>query len=114
MDIKLPRSNEAVVPERKITHYLLSEARPVGRAKAKFFRELGYSMETAVQLKEDLLAVAAAGMVIEVIDTPFGAKYVVDGNLLTPAGTVERVRTIWILETGQSVPRFVTAYPQGG
>ena len=40
--MKLPRSLEAIVPERKLTGYLLSETHPVGRAKAKFFRALGF------------------------------------------------------------------------
>jgi hypothetical protein len=33
-------------------------------------------------------------MVAEVIDTPFGAKYLVDGDLLTPAGVRARLRTV--------------------
>jgi len=85
----------------------------VGRAKAKYFRILGYNEKNAVQLREGLLTIAADGMVAEVIDTPFGRKYVVGGDLLTPTGARQQVRTIWIVETGQSGPRFVTAYPKG-
>jgi len=111
--MKLPRNNEAIVPESKIIHYLLSEAHPVRRAKARFFKELGYSVENGVQLKEDPLGVAAGGMVVEIIETAFGVKFVVDGSLLTPGGISARVRTIWILEAEHGVPRFVTAYPHG-
>jgi len=110
--MKLPRNNEAVIPEKKITHYLLSDAHPLGRAQAKYFKVLGYNEENAVKPWEGLLAVAAEGIVAEVIDTPFGAKYVVDGDLMTPVGVRVRVRTIWVQERGQSVPRFVTAYPK--
>jgi hypothetical protein len=111
--MRLPRSNELVVPEMKIVRYLLSEEHPVGKAKAKYFRALGYSRENAAELKDGLLSVAADGMVVEEIDTPFGTKYVVEGALLTPTGTRAQVRTIWIVETGQSALRFVTAYPRG-
>ena len=100
-------------PRRRLHTIFYLKRHPVGRAKAKYFRVLGYNEENAVQLKEGLLTVAADGMVAEVIDTPFWTKYVVDGDLLTPTGARAQVRTIWILETGQSVPRFVTAYPKG-
>jgi hypothetical protein len=75
--MKLPRNREAIVLERKITEYLLSESHPVG--KAKYFRALGYTERNASQLKEDLTAIAITEEVTEMIDTPFGRKYVVDG-----------------------------------
>jgi hypothetical protein len=111
--MKLPRNLEAVVPERKLTGYLLSETHSVGRTKAKFFRELGYGEENLIRLKEALIAVAVTSDVTESISTPFGTKYVVDGELDAPAGIRARVRTVWIIESGEDLPRFVTAYPTG-
>lgn len=46
--MKLPRNREAIVPELKLTDYLLSETHPVGRAKAKFFRALGCAATTEI------------------------------------------------------------------
>ncbi len=110
--MKLPKNREVIVPERKITEYLLSASHPVGKAKAGYFRGLGYSERNASQLKDDLAAIGITEKVTEVIDTPFGRKYVVDGVLTTPSGVKARVRTIWIVEAGEDVPRFVTAYPR--
>jgi hypothetical protein len=50
----------------------------------------------------------------EVVDTrrnAFGLKYVVGGNLFAPSGAVADFFTVWIILDGESVPRFVTAYP---
>ncbi len=34
-----------------------------------------------------------------------------NGPLQTPAGPLVRIRTVWIIETGRTDPRFVTAFP---
>ena len=111
--MKLPRNLEAIVPERKLTAYLLSETHPVGRTKTKYFKALGYSERHLVRLKEALIAVAATSDVTEIISTPFGTKYVLDGDLAAPTGIKARVRTVWILETGEDLPLFVSPYPTG-
>lgn len=41
--MKLPHVESAVVPERKITHYLLNPAHPAGGSKARFFLRHGFS-----------------------------------------------------------------------
>ena len=110
--MKLPRNHEAIIPERKITDCLLSESHPVGKAKATYFRSLGYSEKNADQLKEAFAAIAVMNEVTEIVTTPFGTKYIVDGGLATPSGARARVRTVWIVETGGDIPRFVTAYPR--
>jgi len=35
----------------------------------------------------------------------------IEGVLEAPSGASPRIRTVWILETGETNPRFVTAYP---
>ena len=40
-----------------------------------------------------------------------GWKYVVEGEIETPAGRSVVIRTVWIVDHGQSSPRLVTAYP---
>jgi hypothetical protein len=62
-------------------------------------------------LKEGLLAIARLQDVAEVITTLHGVKYVLDGDMPTPVGIAIKMRTIWIIDSGQERPRFVTAYP---
>jgi hypothetical protein len=40
--MKLPHADRAEVDPGKLGRYLLSETHPVGKAKARFFREAGF------------------------------------------------------------------------
>jgi len=107
----LPNAENAYFPLSKITRYLLSETHSVGRAKARFFRALGFNERHPELLQEALLEVAREGLVRGILETPYVSKYVVDGQLRTPKGELVWIRTIWIVEAGQDQPRLVTAYP---
>ncbi len=112
--MQLPNARFAYVPLPKLTAYLLSETHAVGRAKARFFCEMGFCKEHPDMLMRALLEVAETGEVRSVVETPYGMKYVVDGALPTPVGKRVHIRTVWIVETGRERPRFVTAYPVAG
>lgn len=108
----LPHGTEAYVPREKLLGYLLSEANPRSRGKAKFFRRLGYNEDNVDRLRHGLLEIAAFGEVEDDAKTPWGRKYVVIGELGTPAGPKVSLLTVWIREHGDLKPRFVTAYPR--
>ncbi|MCP4660604.1 MAG: hypothetical protein GY856_34825 [bacterium] len=109
--MKLPNAEQAWIPERKLRDYLLSTAHYVGRSKAKFFREYGFNDENVDLLRARLLDIARSKDVVQVTGSPFGEKYVIDGEIPTPSGVMVVLRTVWIIETGESFPRFVTAHP---
>jgi hypothetical protein len=109
--MQLPNREKAYVPAGKLMSYILSETHAVGKAKAKFFRALGFDETNVTQLEAGFLAIAQMEEVEDFMTSPHGAKYIVDGSMKTPKGGVVRVRTIWITETEQENPRFVTAYP---
>jgi len=110
--MRLPNSEEAYIPPAKLHDYLLSLSHSGGKGKAKFFREFGFDEATVGLLEYGLLAIAREGEIDHQTKTSFGAKYVVDGSLLTPIGMTVNVRTVWIVEIGEMAPRFVTAYPR--
>ncbi|HMQ51314.1 MAG TPA: hypothetical protein PKD98_04395 [Anaerolineae bacterium] len=108
----LPNQYEAYIPPAKLTGYLLSPTHAIGKSKAKFFTARGFSSAEATVLEQALLKIAhSTETVIEVEDTDQDAKYVIEGSLDTPLGETVLVRTVWIIETGETRPRFVTAYP---
>lgn len=109
--MKLPHRENAVVAPEKLTHYLLSLTHPVGRSKVRFFRAHGFTDENWPLLQAGLLALARSEEVAESETTPHGTKYVLIGLVPTPAGGIVRLRTVWIIDNGSDVPRFVTAYP---
>ncbi len=109
--MELPNKSRAYVSENKITGYLLSETHIVGRTKAKFFRSFGFDETNVSQFEKGLVDIAQTESVVETTETIYGKKYVIDGELETPNGDMIRLRTVWIIETGDDVPRLVTAYP---
>ena len=110
----LPNVKAAVVPEGKITGYLLSTTHRDGRHKAAFFLAVGFSAGAWQTLAAALLKHAADHQVAKVESTPFGNRYVVEGTMETPQGRMPSIRTVWFVETGQDLPHFVTAYPLRG
>jgi hypothetical protein len=109
--VKLPDYHEAVIPQAKITGYLLSSTHREGRSKAAFFIRYGFSVERWEDLAEALRRHAAEHNVIRNEASPFGTRYIVKGILAAPDGRAPLIRSVWFIETGEHVPRFVTAYP---
>lgn len=106
--MRLPNAERAVVEDRKIAEYLLSESHEDGRGKANFFKEFGFTHES---LRRALLDLIDKNEVSALQSSDFGAKYVVEGRLAAPDGRSPRVRTVWIINTGRTAPRLVTAFP---
>ncbi len=65
----------------------------------------------ADRLAEDLIRIAQQYPVVQSSETPYGTKYVIDGELLSPSGVRAWVRTVWIIESESEEPRLVTAFP---
>jgi len=106
-----PDFKKAYVPKQKISDYLLSETHAVGKEKARYFRSIGYTEKHTDHLAEALLMIAKSEKVSQEIASPYGTKYIIDGEIDTPLGTTARLRTVWVVEPYDELPRFVTAYP---
>lgn len=109
--MRLPRADAAVVDPAKVRDYLLSPEHPVGRYKAAFFASLGYTRADWQSLQRDLLDLPAREEAVPGQPSDFGQKYEVRGTLQGPAGRRTEVVTVWIILTGETTPRFVTAFP---
>ena len=109
--MQLPNCLQAYIPSEKLHAYLLSETHAVGKAKAAFFRALGFHETNIPLLEHGLLALAHNAPVQDVVPSPHGVKYIIEGVLEAPRGASPRIRTVGMLETGETNPRFVTAYP---
>ena len=107
--MRLPGGEQAEVDQKKLDAYLLSEAHPIGRWKALWFRSVG--IRESVQLRDLLLRIAAEEQVVEHEESVYGTKYVVDGRFSTKAGREVVLRTVWIVGRESARPRLVTAYP---
>ena len=111
--MKLPNAAQARVDPEKITDYLLSTSHPDGRTKAEFFTRFGFQSEDWQALGEALRKHGASNQVTGIVESAYGTRYSVDGELETPDGRTPVVRTVWIIDAGDSTPRLITAYPIG-
>ncbi len=62
-------------------------------------------------LQAGLIAIAQNEKIKEAIPSAYGVKYIIEGPLATPDGRFIAMRTVWIINKGQTEPRFVTTYP---
>lgn len=101
----LPNRHNAYIEIPKLT-YLLDHP-----SKAGWLLLMGFSWDSAHILKDGLLWVGRTQPVIEIESTPYGVKYVVEGYIQNAKEVLWPVRVVWIVDTGQTAPRFVTARP---
>lgn len=111
MNENLPNAEASFADASKLTDYLLSNSHPEGKAKAKFFTAFGFCVEAADQMKDALLKHGRTRPVIQQTESKHGVKYVVECGIETPDDRNPCIRTVWIVEVGQTSPRLVTAYP---
>lgn len=109
--MRLPNAEAAQVEHDKLRRYLLSETHPIGRWKAKFFRDIGFNETNIAVLERSLIEMAKTEEIAETATTLHGTKYVIEGSITAPSGNRVKLRTVWIVDKGQDMPRFVTAYP---
>ena len=109
--MKLPNCESAIVPIEKLSDYLLSLNHSVGSSKARYFRAIGFNEENIGAFKQALLEIAKSNQIIDEKTSAYGVKYVVDGVINISGDEEIYLRTVWIVETDQTTPRFVTAYP---
>jgi len=109
--MQLPNADKAVVDQKKIQEYLLSTTHPDGWSKAQFFLGIGFEAEKWHVFAVSLRRHGQDNSVTDVVESAYGIRYTVDGDLKSPSGHRVRVRTVWIVEKDRKIPRLITAYP---
>jgi hypothetical protein len=110
MTKRLPHCDQAILDVRKIEDYCLSPSHPRGRHKARVFREaLDLQRSDALWLRDALLQAARSAEAFRDGQDAWGTYWRLDANLRRQ-GKSAVVRMIWIVRTGESVPRFVTCW----
>ena len=101
-----------VVEIAKLRDYCLSRSHPRGRHKARFFRaRLGLTEGDAELLRRSLVdAVNLHASDLHATDADaYGQRYALEFTMTTAVGSA-RIRSRWIVRTGEDVLRFVTCY----
>ncbi|HEY2825921.1 MAG TPA: hypothetical protein VGI83_10280, partial [Gemmatimonadales bacterium] len=63
-------------------------------------------------LAKALRAIARQGTVRQRVTTAHGVQYIVDGWVRDDRGVAVPLRTVWIVNSGEVIPRLVTAFPR--
>lgn len=107
----LPGADRAVVPREKLEGYLLNPEHEVGQHKARLFAAaLGIHRGDWEYLRDQLTAGILAAAVTSVRETSWGRLYEAILPVEGLNGETRRVMTVWLIEPGEEVPRFVTGY----
>ena len=107
----LPNADNAFVEPGKMANYLLSDTHAIGAPKARFFKRFGFTASHPDELTAALLLHAKSHDAVAQPPTIHGTKYVVTGPLPCPDGRLPLIKAVWVVDAGQTAPRFVTAVP---
>ncbi len=101
--------NDAVIPQDKLTKYLLV-SRPWDD-KSKFLAQAGFDQSNPDELMASIRDMAIAVDGREDGTNEYGTFYCVEGNLVGPHGRSLAVATIWIRWHSDGSFHFVTLKP---
>ena len=98
--------------QEKITRYLLNVSHKRGGPKARLLLSVGYRLDDPQRLESDLRTQHLSLGVTRTAISAYGVVYEIEGPIKTPSGRFVRFCSIWQLDTGSEVPRFITMYPR--
>jgi hypothetical protein len=108
--VKLPNGSQAIIDGEKILTYLLDPLHRLGRHHAELFRRLlGIDRNSWWVLRDALQTAARDGEATPGRPSGFGTKYEIRFQMTGPKGN-HIILSIWMIRSGESEPRLVTAY----
>src|SRR5262249_24611546 len=108
----IPNADRAIIAADKLTGYLLNMSHKRGSAKARLLLGLGYRSDAPHVLESDLRAQHLSLDVTRTQENAYGVVYEIVGPIRTPNGRRVQFCSVWQVDTGTDVPRFITMYPR--
>jgi hypothetical protein len=110
--VPIPNADRATIAVEKLTAYLLNPSHKRGGAKARLLLSLGYRTDAPRILESDLRLRHLSLDATRTSQNPYGVVYEIDGPITTPGGKSVRFCSIWQIDAGSEIPRFITMYPR--
>ena len=95
----------------KVTGYLINLDHERGGPKARFFMGFDFGPDRPTELMDALLEHGDMNEIVTTITNAEATVYTVEGAITSPDGRNPRVRTVWQVDAGSNVARFITAVP---
>ena len=108
----VPNADRAIVAPDKLTGYLLNVSHKRGGPKARLLLSVGYRADDPQRLESDLRTQHLSLDVTRTSENAYGVVYEIEGPITTPGGRNVRFYSIWQVDTGTDVPKFITMYPR--
>jgi hypothetical protein len=108
----VPNADRAIVAQDKLTGYLLNMSHKRGGPKARVLLAFGYRSDAPHVLESDLRVQHLSLAVTRTHENAYGVGYEIEGPIKTPSGRTVRFCSVWQVDTGTEVPRFITMYPR--
>src|SRR5919198_5234766 len=110
--MKVPKPDRAIIAADKLTGYLLNVSHKRGGPKARLLLSVGYRSDAPHVLESDLRAQHLSLDVTRTHENAYGVVYEIVGPIKAPNGTRVQFCSVWQVDTGTDVPRFITMYPR--
>jgi hypothetical protein len=110
--MRVPNADHAIIAADKLAGYLLSVSHKRGGSKARLLLTVGYRSDDPHSLESDLRAQHLSLDVTRTHANAYGVVYEIEGPIKTPGGRSVRFCSVWQVDTGTDVPRFITMYPR--
>ncbi len=108
----VPNAERAIIVREKLTAYLLNASHKRGGAKARLLSAVGYRTDAPDVLDLDLRRQHLSLDVLRTSTNAYGTVYEIVGPIETPSGRIVGFCSVWQVDTGTDVPRFITMYPR--
>ena len=108
----VPNADIAIIAVQKLTGYMLNVSHKRGGSKARLLVSVGYRSDNPQSLDSDLRTQHLSLDVTRTSKNPYGVVYEIQGPIKTPSGKTVRFCSIWQIDSGANVPRFITMYPR--
>jgi hypothetical protein len=108
----IPNAEHAVVSSEKLRDYLLNPSHRRGGTKAKLLIAYGYRRENWQQLEYDLRRQHLPQYAAAESENDYGRQFEIVGPITTPNGRQVVFCSVWQIDHGTSVPRFITTFPR--
>ena len=108
----IPNADRAIIAAEKLTTYLLNVSHKRGAPKARLLLSVGYRPDGPQSLESDLRVQHLSLDVTRTHPNAYGVVYEIEGPIKTPYGRSVRFCSVWQVDSGTDVPRFITMYPR--
>ena len=110
---RLPNAEKAAIDSEKLHDYIPSFATSSGTLQSSFLPKAGVFHRKLESLRITSERADPFPRCSRIDESRYGQKFIVEGIMVSPTGKKVQIITVWVILKGESIPRFITAYPGG-